>query len=170
MMIGNEDEEELVPQLRFPAGYHFLPTDEELLDVYLRAKIDGREPPLDVFMDVDILDWHPALLLEKRKAYGEGRYFFFVKRTECPANKNGKPRRRLYNVKASWKATGCLGIITRSGTVEKIGTRRILTYDSNGVDHDKWSMNEYVLDGKAGVCMINMHCYHPFFPNYQCFE
>lgn len=63
MMIGNEEVEELVPQLRFPAGYHFLPTDEELLDVYLRAKIDGREPPLDVFMDVDILDWHPALLL-----------------------------------------------------------------------------------------------------------
>ncbi|KAF7105470.1 hypothetical protein CFC21_106279 [Triticum aestivum] len=148
-MIAKE-EKELVPQLRFPAGYHFRPTDEELLDVYLRAKIDGREPPLDVFMDVDILDWDPAELVEKRKAYGEGRYFF-TKRTECPANKNGEPRRKLYKVKASWKATGCPGIIYRSATGEKIGTKRILTYYSGGVECDKWSMNEYVMTGRAGL-------------------
>ncbi|XBI14352.1 hypothetical protein VPH35_140951 [Triticum aestivum] len=146
-----EEEEELVPQLRFPAGYHFLPSDEELLDVYLRAKIDGREPPLDVFMDVDILDWDPAELVEKRKAYGEGRYFFFTKRTECPANKNGEPRRKLNNLRASWKATGRLGIIERSRTCETIGTRRILTYHTKGVSHDKWSMNEYVLRGREGL-------------------
>uniref|UniRef100_A0A8I6Z9A6 NAC domain-containing protein n=1 Tax=Hordeum vulgare subsp. vulgare TaxID=112509 RepID=A0A8I6Z9A6_HORVV len=144
-------EEELVPQLRFPAGYHFRPTDEELLDVYLRAKIDGREPPLDVFMDVNILDWDPDELVEKRKAYGEGRYFFFTKRTEFPANKNLEPRRKLNNVKASWKATGRPGIIKHTKTRETIGTRRILTYETKGGHRDRWSMNEFILKGREGL-------------------
>ena len=54
---------DLVPQLQFAPGYHFLPTDEELLDVYLRGKIEGRKPPLEIFTDVNFLDWDPDKLI-----------------------------------------------------------------------------------------------------------
>jgi hypothetical protein len=54
---------QLVPQLRFPPGYHFLPTELELVDVYLRRKIEGRKLPLDVFMDVNLLEREPAELI-----------------------------------------------------------------------------------------------------------
>lgn len=56
----------LVPQLQFPPGYRFVPTEEELVDVYLRAKIEGRKLPLDVVNDVSILEWQPGKLVGKQ--------------------------------------------------------------------------------------------------------
>jgi hypothetical protein len=62
-MMKSRGKQELVPQLRFPRGYHFLPTDFELVDVYLRRRIEGKELPLDIFMDVELLEWEPAKLI-----------------------------------------------------------------------------------------------------------
>lgn len=53
---------ELVPHLRFPPGYHFLPSEEELIDVYLRAKIEGRNLPLHV---VNLLHREPGKVVGK---------------------------------------------------------------------------------------------------------
>uniref|UniRef100_A0A0D9XWU8 NAC domain-containing protein n=1 Tax=Leersia perrieri TaxID=77586 RepID=A0A0D9XWU8_9ORYZ len=43
---GRSRKHKMVPQLTFAPGYHLAPTDEELVDIYLRSKIEGRRPPL----------------------------------------------------------------------------------------------------------------------------
>ena len=61
---------ELVRQLQFPPGYHFVPTEAELVDVYLRGKIEGREPPLNVVNEVAVLEWQPGSLVGKQTRPG----------------------------------------------------------------------------------------------------
>jgi hypothetical protein len=61
-----EQHHELAPQLQFPPGYHFVPTELELLG-YLRGKIEGQEHPLAVVNEVAILDWQPGSLVGKQK-------------------------------------------------------------------------------------------------------
>jgi hypothetical protein len=61
-----EQHHELAPQLQFPPGYHFVPTELELLG-YLRGKIEGlEEQPLAVVNEVAILDWQPGSLVGKQ--------------------------------------------------------------------------------------------------------
>jgi hypothetical protein len=64
VVVGNYVEKhELVPELRFPPGFHFQPTELTLVDFYLRAKIEGRELPIHVINEVDLLKWQPGELV-----------------------------------------------------------------------------------------------------------
>ena len=42
-----------------PPGFRFHPTDEELVDYYLRKKINSRAIELDVIRDVDLYKIEP---------------------------------------------------------------------------------------------------------------
>lgn len=42
-----------------PPGFRFHPTDEELVDYYLRKKINGTRIDLDVIRDVDLYKIEP---------------------------------------------------------------------------------------------------------------
>ncbi|TVU20160.1 hypothetical protein EJB05_36358 [Eragrostis curvula] len=157
---------ELVPQLQFPPGYRFVPTEEELVDVYLRCKIEGQKLPLDVVNEVTILEWQPGKLVETYKAYGENKWYFFTEREPSSSKKEKEPNRkvRVPGVKATWKATGSLTGICRRGkdgkTMDMVGTKRVLIYHSSDAEEDgKWSMHEYVLTsnsqiGQYALCSI----------------
>ncbi|RLN28995.1 hypothetical protein C2845_PM05G28090 [Panicum miliaceum] len=159
---------ELVRQLQFPPGYHFVPTEAELVDVYLRGKIEGREPPLDVVNEVAVLDWQPGSLVEAYKGYGENKWYFFTVREPSSSNKEEEPNRkvRVPGVKATWKATGSLVPISVEGGERQeeepgavgrkekvvVGTKRVLIYQSSDAEEDgKWSMHEYILKGHAKI-------------------
>ncbi|PUZ64612.1 hypothetical protein GQ55_3G156200 [Panicum hallii var. hallii] len=159
---------ELVRQLQFPPGYHFVPTEAELVDVYLRGKIDGRELPLDIVNEVAVLDWQPGSLVEAYKGYGENKWYFFTVREPSSSNKEEEPNRkvRVPGVKATWKATGSLVPISveggerqqeEPGAVRRkekvvVGTKRVLIYQSSDAEEDgKWSMHEYILKGHAKI-------------------
>ena len=45
--------------LNLPPGYHFAPTDAELIVHYLRRKIAGLPPLLPIFIDEDVVGCHP---------------------------------------------------------------------------------------------------------------
>lgn len=45
--------------LQVPPGFRFHPTDEELVDYYLRKKICSRRIELDVIKDVDLYKIEP---------------------------------------------------------------------------------------------------------------
>lgn len=60
---GGRRRHELVPKLRLPPGYHFVPSDEELVDFYLRGKIEQRRPPMDFINEVDIISFDPVKLI-----------------------------------------------------------------------------------------------------------
>lgn len=44
---------------RVPPGFRFHPTDEELVDYYLRKKITSRRIDLDVIKDIDLYKIEP---------------------------------------------------------------------------------------------------------------
>jgi hypothetical protein len=48
------------PRLNLPSGYHFAPTEEELIIHYLRPKIAGLKPLLPIFInDADFISSGP---------------------------------------------------------------------------------------------------------------
>jgi len=46
--------------LNLPPGYHFLPTDAELVLHYLRPRLANQPLPLPIFIDEHILRYHPS--------------------------------------------------------------------------------------------------------------
>ncbi|KAF0923026.1 hypothetical protein E2562_003264 [Oryza meyeriana var. granulata] len=153
---SNGRKHELVPQLMLPPGLHFAPTDEELVDFYLRSKIEGQRPPLDFINEVDIMSWDPVKLIEKYKGYGENRWYFFTRRKPSKSKKQDEPNRKVVVdglEEGSWSATGSVIHIRRKAGIDQktiIGTKRVLTYKSiRSVEDDKWSMHEYILKNKS---------------------
>lgn len=49
----------VLPVKSLPVGYRFRPTDEELIDHYLRLKINGFNKEVDVIREVDICKLEP---------------------------------------------------------------------------------------------------------------
>ncbi|KAJ1262835.1 hypothetical protein BS78_09G140300 [Paspalum vaginatum] len=164
-----DDERQLVRQLQFAPGYRFVPSEQDLVNVYLRGKIEGwKNNNLalnNVVNEVAILEWQPGALVEKYKAYGTDKWYFFTIREPSSSNKVKEPDRkvRVPGVTAAWKATGRVSAIhakpkelgepiddmSKDGV---IGTKRVLIYHSSDAEeHRKWSMHEYILKGHDAI-------------------
>jgi hypothetical protein len=54
-------------ELNLPPGYHFLPTDDELVVHYLRPRLANANHrlPLPIFVNERILNYHPDILIGK---------------------------------------------------------------------------------------------------------
>ncbi|CAI0547234.1 unnamed protein product [Linum tenue] len=110
-----------------PPGFRFHPTDEELVDYYLRKKVNCRRIDLDVIRSEEQSEW----------------YFFSHKDKKYPT---GTRTNRATNA-GFWKATGRdKAIYTKN---ELIGMRKTLVFYKgrapNGQKSD-WIMHEYRLE------------------------
>lgn len=129
-----------------PPGFRFHPTDEELVDYYLRKKIASKRIDLDVIKDVDLYKIEPWDLQELCKISNDEQnewYFFSHKDKKYPTG----TRTNRATKAGFWKATGRDKAIYTKHSL--IGMRKTLVFYKgrapNGQKSD-WIMHEYRLE------------------------
>ncbi|CAO2815718.1 unnamed protein product, partial [Amaranthus hypochondriacus] len=132
------------PSFELP-GFRFHPTEEELLDFYLKNVINGRKMHHDIIGVLNIYGFDPWDLPGLAKI-GEREWYFFVPRDRKHSN-GGRPNRTTEH--GFWKATGSdRKIVSLSEPKRVIGLRKTLVFYQGraprGTKTD-WIMNEYRL-------------------------
>ncbi|XP_043709828.1 NAC domain-containing protein 6-like [Telopea speciosissima] len=130
------------PEMELP-GFRFHPTEEELLDFYLKNVVFGKKLPFDIIGFLNIYHHDPWDLPGLAKI-GEREWYFFVPRDRKHGN-GGRPNRTTEN--GFWKATGSDRHIRSLFNPKRlIGLRKTLVFYKGraprGFKTD-WVMNEY---------------------------
>ncbi|KAL6844927.1 hypothetical protein ACP4OV_025586 [Aristida adscensionis] len=131
-----------------PPGFRFHPTDEELVNYYLKRKIHGLKIELDIIPEVDLYKCEPWELADKSflPSRDPEWYFFGPRDRKYP---NGFRTNRATRA-GYWKSTGKDRRVLHHGG-RAIGMKKTLVYyrgrAPQGVRTD-WVMHEYRLDDK----------------------
>ncbi|XP_012087679.1 NAC domain-containing protein 6 [Jatropha curcas] len=136
--------EEMASEMDLP-GFRFHPTEEELLDFYLKNMIFGKKLCFDVIGYLNIYH-HDPWELPGLARNGEREWYFFVPRDRRHGS-GGRPNRTTVN--GFWKATGSdRKIVSLSDPKRIIGLRKTLVFYKGRAPRGSktdWVMNEYRL-------------------------
>ncbi|XP_021757769.1 NAC domain-containing protein 43-like [Chenopodium quinoa] len=146
---------------KVPPGFRFHPTEEELLQYYLKKKVAYEKIDLDVIRDINLNKLEPWDIQEKCKI-GSGPqndwYFFSHKDKKYPTG----TRTNRATAAGFWKATGRDKMIHSNN--KRIGMRKTLVFYKGRAPHGEksdWIMHEYRLED----CGSNtVHDHHSFVP------
>ncbi|KAK6164272.1 hypothetical protein DH2020_001136 [Rehmannia glutinosa] len=130
-----------------PPGYRFQPTDVELIDYYLKARLSYGVLPNGfnkLFLDVDLYKHNPQELIGMHEQLEEDQYswYFFTPRERKYGN-GRRPQRSAGN--GYWKAVGKDTPIIHNGVV--IGYKRVLDFLTGKYpkgERTEWKMHEYL--------------------------
>ncbi|PIN25733.1 hypothetical protein CDL12_01527 [Handroanthus impetiginosus] len=130
-------------------GFRFHPTEEELLNFYLKSIVYGKKLREDIIGFLNIYNYNPQELPGLAKI-GEREWYFFVPRDRKHGS-GGRPNRTTEN--GFWKATGSdRKIYTLSDPKKMLGLKKTLVFYEGraprGTKTD-WVMNEYRLPDKC---------------------
>ncbi|KAK6916789.1 NAC domain [Dillenia turbinata] len=137
--------EDATLELKLP-GFRFHPTEEELLDFYLKNIIFGKKKTLINIIGVLNIYLHDPWDLPGLAKIGEREWYFFVPRDRKHGN-GGRPNRTTEN--GFWKATGSeRKIVSLSDPKRIIGFKKTLVFYRGRAPRGSktdWVMNEYRL-------------------------
>ncbi|KAK7338179.1 hypothetical protein VNO77_18781 [Canavalia gladiata] len=124
-------------------GYRFRPTDEELVDHYLKYKLLGHDYMVHNIAEVDVCKYEPWDLPAFSKVKSDDpEWFFFSPRQLKYLNSN---RSNRATESGFWKPTGRDRNICRRGTHDCIGTKKTLVFHKRvpHVAKTNWVIHEY---------------------------
>ncbi|XP_043725575.1 NAC domain-containing protein 35-like [Telopea speciosissima] len=141
-MSCDDDKDEHDLDMVMP-GFRFHPTEEELVEFYLRRKVEGKRFNVELITFLDLYRYDPWEL-PPLAAIGEKEWFFYVPRDR--KYRNGDRPNRV-TTSGYWKATGADRMI-RTETLRSIGLKKTLVFYSGKAPkgiRTSWIMNEYRL-------------------------
>ncbi|CAL9110468.1 unnamed protein product [Musa textilis] len=126
-------------------GFRFHPTEEELLDFYLRRMVQGKKLQLEIIATINLYHYDPWELPGMAKI-GEREWYFYVPRDRRQAS-GGRPSRTTE--RGFWKATGCERPVRSAADPKRlIGYKKTMVYYQGRAPRGSktdWVMNEYRL-------------------------
>ncbi|KAI8008333.1 NAC domain-containing protein 14 [Camellia lanceoleosa] len=145
---------EILPLNALPIGYRFSPTDQELINHFLRSKINGNEEAVRHIRVVDLCNLEPWDLPDMSLIEtNDNKWIFF-----CPKNFEHRSRKRTNRATrvGYWKVTGKNRLIKSVDGTSEIGEKKTLVFytgrSGKGPKKTNWVIHEYcatsdVLDG-----------------------
>ncbi|KAK1667700.1 hypothetical protein QYE76_055859 [Lolium multiflorum] len=103
-------------------GVRFVPSDEELILDYLRAKVDGVEQPTDLVQEADVYEKHPTGSL----GYSVEDFWYAFTSRQRKYPKGKRPSRSTGD--GRWKPVGLNGPV-RGSDEKMIGHKSALSYE-----------------------------------------
>ncbi|WOL15611.1 NAC domain-containing protein [Canna indica] len=125
-------------------GFRFHPTEEELIEFYLRRKVEGRRFNVELITFLDLYRYDPWEL-PAMAAIGEKEWYFYVPRDR--KYRNGDRPNRV-TTSGYWKATGADRVIKSENLQRSIGLKKTLVFYAGKAPkgiRTSWIMNEYRL-------------------------
>ncbi|KAM7277656.1 hypothetical protein ACFE04_004790 [Oxalis oulophora] len=152
---------------RWPPGFRFHPTDEELVAYYLKRKMCKRSIKLDVITETDVYKWDPDELPgQSMLKTGDRQWFFFSPRDRKYPNGGGRSNRATAH--GYWKATGKDRNVTCSSRT--VGVKKTLVFYRGRAptgDRTDWVMHEYTLDEEELKRCQNVKDYYALYKVYK---
>uniref|UniRef100_A0ACD5XUV9 Uncharacterized protein n=1 Tax=Avena sativa TaxID=4498 RepID=A0ACD5XUV9_AVESA len=131
------------PPPRWPPGFRFSPTDEELVLYFLKRRIAaGRPTPY--IADVDVYKSHPSHLPERSALRTGDKQWFFCSRLDRKYPNGSRASRTTAD--GYWKATGKDRSICNGGRA--VGNKKTLVYHHGRAprgERTDWVMHEYTI-------------------------
>ncbi|RZR80676.1 hypothetical protein BHM03_00006731 [Ensete ventricosum] len=126
-------------------GFRFHPTDEELVDYYLKRKVSGRPLRTDAIAEVDLCKCEPWELPGRSRLHSRDLEWYFF----CPVDRKYPNRSRTNRATARgyWKTTGKDRPVHRRSRV--VGMKKTLVFHAGRASHGartNWVMHEYRLE------------------------
>ncbi|GAY50708.1 NAC domain-containing protein [Citrus sinensis] len=133
-----------------PHGFQFRPSDEELIELYLKKKVSGIFIPLAEYFirDCNLYEEKPSEIWNSHGGpflnADEDLYFFTQLKKK--SSKGSRIDRKVGSSGGSWQGEDAGKDIVSGQSKIKIGSKKRFRYEKKGCeDHGAWIMHEYTL-------------------------